>query len=139
MTEVNPYVTFDGDCEEAINFYKSNLGAVVLFTQRYGESPMKGTGPDDKIMHCTIKIGDSTIMACDNMSAKHPTTVGNNVSLAVGMNDARQAEEMFKKMSAGGTITMPMQKTFWAELFGVLTDKFGITWMFNVGKPGADS
>jgi PhnB protein len=137
MTEVNPYVTFDGDCEEAINFYKANLGAVVLFTQRYGESPMKGTGPDDKIMHCTIKIGDSTIMACDNMSAEHPTTVGNNISLAVGMNDARQAEEMFKKMSAGGTITMPMQKQSWGDEFGMCVDGFGVPWLVNISQPQA--
>ena len=138
MTGVKPYITFLGNCEEAINFYKEKLSGEILFVQRYGESPMKGMGPDNAIMHCTIKIGDSHIMASDNLSKEHPTTVGNNISLAIGSKDASEAESMFEKMSDGANIVMPIQETFWAERFGMLTDKFGINWMFNCDKPEAD-
>lgn len=113
------------------------MNGEILFIQRYGESPMKGKGPDDKIMHCTLKIGDSKIMACDNVFEENPTTIGNNISLAIGSDNIATAEDMFEKMSDGGTITMPMQQTFWAERFGMLTDKFGINWMFNCEKPQA--
>jgi PhnB protein len=99
---------------------------------------MKGMGPDDAIMHCTLKVGDTHIMACDNCSEEHPTTIGNNISLAIGSKETAAAEQMFEKMSDGATVTMPMQETFWAERFGMLTDKFGINWMFNCDKPEAD-
>ena len=136
MLGVKPYIAFKGNCEEAINFYKDRLGAEVLFTQRYGDSPMAGKGPDDKIMHTSIKIGDSVVMACDNVfEDQNPTTVGNNISLTIGSNDPAAADTMFEKLSDGGSVTMPMQETFWAERFGMLTDKFGVNWMFNCEKP----
>ena len=142
MLGIKPYIAFKGNCEEAINFYKDKLGAEVLFSQTYGESPMADkAGPDqqNKIMHTSIKIGDSVIMACDNVfDAQNPTTVGNNISLAIGGDDATAADGMFNSLSDGATIIMPMQETFWAERFGMLTDKFGINWMFNVEKPHED-
>ena len=138
MVGIKPYIAFKGNCKEAIEFYRDKLGGEILFTETYGESPMKGKGPDDKIMHCSIKIGDSVIMACDNVFDENPTIVGNNISLALGGKDVAQAESLFEKMSDGANIIMPMQETFWAERFGMLTDKFGINWMFNVEKPEAD-
>jgi len=133
------YVTFAGNCEEAINFYKEALGGEILFSQTYGGSPMTEHVTEenkDKIMHTSIKIGDSVIMACDNVfDAQNPTTVGNNISLAIGGDDVASAEGMFESLSDGATIIMPMQETFWAERFGMLVDKFGINWMFNVDKP----
>ncbi len=138
MIGIKPYISFPGNCEEAINFYKEKLGAEVLYMGRYGDSPMAGKAPDDKIMHCTIKIGDSHIMACDSVFRDYPVTIGNNITLAIGTNDIAQADSMFDKMSDGGKIIMPMQKTFWAERFGMLTDKFGINWMFNVDRPETD-
>ncbi len=138
MIGIKPYISFPGNCEEAINFYKEKLGAEVLYMGRYGDSPMAGKAPDDKIMHCTIKIGDSHIMACDSVFKDYPVTIGNNITLAIGTNDIAQADSMFDKMSDGGKIIMPMQKTFWAERFGMLTDKFGINWMFNVDRPETD-
>jgi PhnB protein len=138
MDGIKPYISFKGNCREAIDFYKEKLGAEVLFSQTYGESPMAGKGPDDMIMHCTMKIGDSHLMVCDNVfEEKNPTIVGNNISLAVGTNDTGEAERMFESMSDGATIVMPIQETFWAERFGMLTDKFGINWMFNCDKQGA--
>jgi PhnB protein len=138
MQGIKPYIAFKGNCREAMNFYRDKLGGEILFVQTYGESPMKGKGPDDKIMHCSIKIGDSVIMACDNVFEENPTVVGNNISLAIGGKDIADAESTFEKMSDGANIIMPMQETFWAERFGMLTDKFGINWMFNVDKPEAD-
>lgn len=139
MLGIKPYISFKGNCEEAVNFYKDKLGAEVLFTQRYGESPMAGKGPDDKIMHTSFKIGDSVIMACDNVfEDQNPTIVGNNITLAIGTKDVAEAESTFEKISDGGSIVMPIQETFWAERFGMLTDKFGINWMINCDKPMTD-
>jgi len=139
MLEVKPYISFKGNCEEAINFYKERLGAEVLYLGRYGDSPMAGKGPDDKIMHCSFKIGNTVIMACDNVFEEtNPTIIGNNITLSIGTRDIDQAEKAFDQMSDGATIVMPMKETFWAERFGMLTDKFGIYWMFNVDKPNAD-
>ncbi len=141
MEGIKPYISFKGNCEEAINFYKEKLGAEVLFMGRYGDSPMaeQAGGNGDKIMHTSIKIGDSVIMACDNIfESDNPTTVGNNISLAIGMTDIAKAERAFEAMSDVAAIVMPMQETFWAERFGMLTDKFGINWMFNCDKPESD-
>jgi PhnB protein len=137
MIGVQPYLNFNGNCEEAINFYKDILGGELLFIQRYGESPMKGMGPDNNVMHCTLKVGDTHIMASDNPEGQ-PASVGSNISLAIGSNDPAGAEAMFEKMADGGNVTMPMQETFWAERFGMLTDKYGINWMFNCEKTGTD-
>ncbi|MBV9216844.1 MAG: VOC family protein [Acidobacteria bacterium] len=136
MLGVKPYISFNGNCEEAINFYKEALGAEVLFVQKVGDSPMKGRAPDDSVMHSTLKIGDTHLMASDNMGRQ--TTVGDNITLALGSDDVEAATAMFERMSDGGTVIMPLQETFWAELFGMLTDKFGINWMFNCERAGTD-
>lgn len=137
MIGVQPYLNFNGNCEEAINFYRDALGGEILYIQRYGESPMKGMGDDNAVMHCTLKVGDSHIMACDNPEGQ-PASGGSSISLAIGSNDPAGAESMFERMSVGGNVTMPMQQTFWAERFGMLTDKYGINWMFNCDKPESD-
>ena len=134
MIGVKPYISFAGNCEEAINFYKDVLGGAVLYMGRYGDSPMSQPGLEQKILHTTLKIGDTHIMACDSMSDQK-TTQGDNISLAIGSSDVGSAEKMFERMSEGGTVVMPMQETFWAERFGMLKDKFGINWMFNCEKP----
>ena len=142
MLGIKPYISFPGNCAEAVDFYKNKLGAEVLFTQTYGESPMADKVTDDnkdKIMHTSFKIGDSVIMACDNVFKENPTTIGNNISLAIGSNDPTSADKMFEQLSEGSTVLMPMQETFWAERFGMLTDKFGINWMFNCDKPQTDT
>lgn len=137
MNGVQPYLNFNGNCEEAINFYKDTLGGELIFMQRYGESPMAGMGDDNAIMHCTLKIGDTHIMAADN-PPDQPASSGSNISLALGLDDPAAADSMFNTLADGGTVTMPMQETFWAQRFGMLTDKFGISWMFNVEKPQTD-
>lgn len=134
MIGVMPYITFQGNCEEALKFYKECLGGEILYMGRYGGSPMAGQAPDDKIMHATLKVGDTHIMAADNM-APDPFAVGGNIALSVGTDDAGDAERMFNALAEGGRVTMPIAETFWAERFGMLTDKFGIDWMVNYEKP----
>lgn len=130
MTGVQPYIAFRGNCREAIDFYKSALGAHEIFSQTYGESPMPDMGKADGIMHATIQIGDTHVMMCDDFHSETYSTDG-NISLAIGMNDVDKAKTYFANLSEGGKVTMPLEKTFWAEAFGMLTDKFGIKWMIN--------
>jgi PhnB protein len=134
MLGVNPYIAFQGNCREAIEFYKSALDAEVLFTQTMGESPMPGMGPAENIMHCTIKVGDSKIMMCDDPRPEAAPS-GGNIRLAIGLNDPERAKVLFGNLTQGGSVIMPLQKTFWAEAFGMVTDKFGIKWMVNCDAP----
>ena len=134
MIGVNPYIAFRGNCREAIDFYKAAVGAEEVYAQTYGNSPMSEMGQPDAIMHCTIKIGASNVMMCDDFHTEGLSTNG-NISLAIGLNDVEKARQMFDALSDGGTVTMPLDKTFWAEAFGTLTDKFGINWMVNCDAP----
>jgi len=134
MLGVNPYIAFKGNCRQAIDFYKTALGAEVLFSQTYGESPMADMGTADNIMHCSIKVGGSTIMMCDDPRPDAAPS-GGNISLAIGMNDPDQARQIFGGLAEGGTVLMPLEKTFWAEAFGMVTDRFGIKWMVNCEAP----
>ena len=94
MLGVNPYIAFKGNCREAIDFYKSALDAQVLFVQTVGESPMSNMGPSENIMHCSMKVGDSTIMVCDD-PRPDAATDGGNISLAIGLNDPERAKQLF--------------------------------------------
>lgn len=134
MLGVQPYLNFNGNCEEAINFYKDALGGQILYIQRYGDSPMAGMTGDNKVMHCTLKVGDTHIMASDN-PPDMAASPGSNISLAIGLNDVERARTMFDNLAKDGNVTMPLDKTFWAEAFGMLTDKFGINWMVNCDAP----
>jgi PhnB protein len=134
MLGVSPYIAFKGNCRQAIEFYKNALPAEVLFTQTVGESPMSNMGPAENIMHCTIKVGDSTIMMCDDSSPDAATQTG-NISLAIGLNDPERAKQIFGDLARDGSVVMPLGKTFWAEAFGMVTDKFGVRWMINCDAP----
>ena len=134
MLGVSPYISFKGNCREAIEFYKSALDAEVLFVQTVGESPMKEMGPAENIMHCTINAGGSTIMMCDD-PMPGGATGGGNISLAIGLNDPREAKRLFDNLANGGSVVMPLEKTFWAEAFGMVNDKFGVKWMINCDAP----
>jgi PhnB protein len=130
MLGVHPYIAFKGNCRKAIEFYKGALDAEVIFTQTVGESPMSDMGPAENIMHCTMKVGDTTIMMCDDPRPDSPAA-GGNISLAIGMDDAERARNIFAKLSQGGTVIMPIEKTYWAEAFGMVADPFGVKWMIN--------
>ena len=129
-----PYLNFNGNCEEALNFYKSAFDADITQLGRYGDSPMES--PDevkDKIIHGRVQFGDVIIMASDAMNEKDFTRSG-DISLSIECETADQLEKVFAKMAEGGKVTMPLQDQFWGARFGMLTDKFGIHWMFNCEK-----
>ena len=134
MLGVNPYIAFQGNCRKAIEFYKNALDAEVLFTQTVGESPLSDMGAHDNIMHCTMKVGNSTIMMSDDPRPE-AATIGGNISLAIGLNDPERAKQIFGKLADGGTVIMPLEKTYWAEAFGMITDQFGVKWMVNCDAP----
>ena len=129
--KLNPYIMFAGTAEEALNLYKEFLGAEVAGIQRFGEAPMPS--PDDykdKIMHSTLKFEDNIIMISDSMPGQQVSNAG-NVHLSLDFEDLGKMERIFNKLAAGGKVTMPLNDTFWGAKFGMLTDKFGINWMFN--------
>ncbi|HLK29423.1 MAG TPA: VOC family protein [Puia sp.] len=129
--KLNPYLNFDGNAEEAVNFYKDALGGEIAMLTRFGESPMP-SGDDEKnrIMHARIVFGDNIIMISDTMKGHDFSTKG-NIQLSIGLDDEAKTHEIFEKLSAGGTVTMPLAKQFWGDLFGMFQDKFGVNWMLN--------
>jgi PhnB protein len=131
---VQPYLNFDGRCEEAIEFYRSALGAEVLFLHRFKDAPdpsMISPGSENKIMHVTLRIGEKTVQASDGRCTGKSSFQGFSLSLTVA-TDA-EAEKAFAALSNGGQVQMPLGKTFWTSGFGMLTDRFGVPWMVNVG------
>ena len=138
MTQVNPYINFRGNCEEAFNFYKSVFGGEFLMVSRYKDMPPSenthGAEIDgEKIMHISLPISkDSWLMGSDvgGEWAKH-TVEGNNIQLSLSTESEDEARKIFKGLSEGGSVKMPLEKTFWGALFGMLTDKFGINWMMS--------
>ncbi len=136
MATINPYLTFDGNCEEAFNFYKSIFGGEFPYIGRYKDMPSEHPIPDsekEKIMHVSLPISKETILMGSDSSGSfgHNTVAGNNFSLSVNTDTEEEAKSVFEKLSAGGKVTMPLEKTFWNALFGMFTDKFGINWMVN--------
>jgi len=136
MATINPYLTFDGNCEEAFNFYKSIFGGDFPYIGRYKDMPSEHPIPDsekEKIMHVSLPISKETILMGSDSSGSfgHNTVAGNNFSLSVNTDSEEEARSVFEKLSAGGKVTMPLEKTFWNALFGMFTDKFGINWMVN--------
>ncbi|MFN7994877.1 MAG: glyoxalase/bleomycin resistance/extradiol dioxygenase family protein [Bryobacteraceae bacterium] len=134
MLTITPYIIFRGNCRQAIEFYKNAVDAEVLFSQIMGESPMSDMGPAENILHCTIKVGDSTIMMCDD-PRPDAALAGGNISMAIGLDDPERAKQLFGNLAKGGSVLMPLEKTYWAEAFGMVTDKFGVKWMVNCGLP----
>jgi PhnB protein len=134
--QVQPYLFFDGKCEEALEFYKSALGAKVDMMMRFKESPdpvpagQCAPNSEDKIMHAAFRVGETLIMASDGMAAGKPEFKG--FSLSVNAADEKQADKLFNALGKGGKVTMPMGKTFFSPRFGMVTDKFGVGWMVIV-------
>jgi len=132
---VQPYLDFDGRCEEAIEFYKKVLGAKVEMLMRFKENPEPRHNPpgsENKIMHSSLRIGESVVMATDGRCGGKAKFEGISLSLRVG-TDA-EAERVFAALGEGGQVHMPMAKTFFASRFGMAADRFGISWMVIAGK-----
>jgi PhnB protein len=138
MTLVNVYLNFNGNCEEAFNFYKSVFGGDFTYVGRFkdmppGEGKPLSASEGDKIMHISLPISKETsLMGSDTTEAFGGKSIqGTNFSISVSTDSKADADRFFKSLSAGGTPTMPMSDTFWGSYFGMCTDKFGINWMVN--------
>jgi PhnB protein len=134
MKEMITYLTFDGNTRQAMEFYKKCLGG-ELYVMPFSEGP-----PDmpkeakDRIMHAKLTNGTNVLMASDTMPG-HPYQQGNNFSICVNPESKQEAEKLFAALSEKGKVTMPLQDTFWGAHFGMLTDQFGVSWMFNFENP----
>jgi PhnB protein len=133
---VQPYLFFNGNCEEAVQFYCEALGAEVEMMMRFRESPeppppgMVPPGFENKIMHCSFRIGATTLMASDGCSSDKPKFEG--FSLSVTVPNGAEADRAFAALSEGGQVRMPLGKTFWSPRFGMVSDRFGMGWMVSV-------
>lgn len=134
--QVQPYLFFNGRCEEALAFYHEALGAEITMQMRYSENPdgcpegMLPPGFENKIMHASMRVGDATVLASDGNQAG-PTDF-RGFSLSLDAADATQAEKLFNALSQDGKVQMPLGKTFFASSFGMVADRFGLSWMVIV-------
>ncbi len=139
MAIINAYLNFNGNTEEAFNFYKSVFGGEFSALQRFKDTPEAdklSPGDREKIMHIALPIGNNVLMATDAMeSMGQKLKAGNNFSLSIEAQSKEEADKLFSGLSAGGTVTMPLQDAFWGAYFGMLEDRFGIQWMVNYTYP----
>jgi PhnB protein len=137
IVKVQPYVFFDGRCEEAIEFYKKALGAECTFMMRFKESPdgMPGHGSPEKIMHAFFTVGGTGIMASDGYAKGNPEFKG--FSLSISAKNIEEAERIFAALSDGGKVTQPLIEAFFSPRFGMVNDRFGLGWMVVVDQPQA--
>lgn len=138
MTTANVYLTFNDNCEEAFNFYKSVFGGNFPYIARYKDMPAEGgksvsLQDSEKIMHITLPISKETMLMGSDTGGEWAANYsrGNNFSISLSTDSNDKADSLFNGLSAGGKVTMPMNKTFWGEYFGMFTDKFGINWMVS--------
>lgn len=128
---VIPYITFNGNCQEALEFYKSAVNAKIENVMHFGDSPMEvPEGAKKKIMHSTFNIFGSPMMASDTMPGQD-VNAGGPITLSLNFDSKEEQQKTFDALSKGGRVNMPLQETFWGAIFGMCTDKFGVNWMFN--------
>ncbi len=132
---VEPYLFFDGRCEEAIEFYRSALGAEVEMLMRFKESPEPSQmelppGSEDKVMHSSFRVGNTRVMASDGMCQGKPSFQG--ISLSITVADMAEAERRFNALAEGGQVQQPLIQTFFSPGFGMVQDRFGVSWMIVV-------
>ena len=136
MKNIEPYLIFNGNCEEAFTFYESVFGVKMRFISRYKDLPdaeKANIPPADmnKILHTLLPVSDKVYIMGSDSPAKRKITFGDNVSLTLNVESEEEAKHLFERLSEEGNVTMPLQKTFWAELYAMITDKFSIHWMIN--------
>lgn len=132
MEAITPYLNFNGNAAEALDFYAKAFGGTVVFKQAFRDGPMDVSDRwKDKILHASFQSGDLTFMVSDTMEDGPKVTSGSNTSLSLNFREVSRIDEVFTTLSEDAHITMPLQDTFWGARFGMLTDKFGINWMFN--------
>ncbi|HET8745624.1 MAG TPA: VOC family protein [Ramlibacter sp.] len=139
MPVLDSYLFFNGNCAQAMPFYERTLGGKLEHTMTYGQSPEPNqcpAGAEGLVMHSSLKLGDRTLMASDVPPSMGPKPMG-GFSLSLFYDSPEEARRIFEALAQGGTIQMPMTKTFWAEVFGMLVDQFGTPWMVSGGMRGA--
>jgi PhnB protein len=132
---VTPYLSFNGQCEEAFKLYEQCLGGKITFMMTWGDSPMSAETPPGwgkKIMHSTLTFGDNVLQGADSLADQYQKPQG--FSISVGLSGAAEAERIFNTLAEKGTVQMPLEETFWALRFGMLVDQFGIPWLINCEK-----
>jgi PhnB protein len=130
--QMSTYLSFKGDCEAAFKFYEQHLGARLGSIFRYGGSPMAGDVPSDwsdKVMHASVTLGGQVLMGGDVAPDRYEPPKG--FSLSLQLQDTVEAERIFPKLADGGRVLLPLEKTFWAERFGSVVDRFGVPWFIN--------
>lgn len=143
MTTINVYLTFEGNCEEAFNFYQSIFGGEFSSFNRFKEMPPQEGQPPlpaemgEKIMHISLPISKETALMGSDTGGEWAANIvqGNNFTLSVNLKDVDEAKRIFEALSVGGKVTIPLAKTFWQAWYGMLTDAFGINWMVNCELP----
>ena len=137
--KVQAYINFGGRCEEALEFYKKSIGAKVTSLMRWKGSPDKDmkvpSGYEEKIMNAAFRIGETQLMADDGMAGQEAEFKG--MTLVIEVADDAEAKRVFTALGEGGSVQMPLMKTFWTSSFGMLIDKFGVPWMVNAEAPKA--
>ena len=134
--QVNPYLAFDGKCRDAFEFYAGLLGAKIMMIMTHGESPMADQTPPawrDKVIHATLDVGGTLLMGSDAPPEHFEKAKGMSVTLSI--DAPAEAERIFKVLSDGGAVGMPLQETFWALRFGTVVDRYGTPWMINCSRP----
>ena len=129
------HLTFDGQCEKAFRFYEQCLGAKVITMLKWSESPMAAQAPpgaSDRILHATLNAGDDHVFGADAAPGEYEKPQG--FSVLFDVKDPADAERIFRQLAEGGKTTLPLQETFWARLYGAVTDRFGIPWEINCSK-----
>lgn len=142
MTTINTYLTFDGTCEAAFNFYKSVFGGEFDYIGKFKDMPADPNckvdeADHEKIMHVSLPISKETRLMGSDTGGEWASKLvaGNNFSISINTESKQDADSLFNKLSKNGTITMPMEETFWGAYFGMFTDQFGIQWMVNYDDP----
>ena len=133
--QINPYLNFNGKCEAALKFYEKALGGKVAFKMTYGESPKAKDTPKEhhkQILHARFVVGDNVLKASDSPPDRYAEPKG--LTIALNVDTPKEAERVFAALSEKAAVCMPLQETFWALRFGMLTDQFGIPWMINCEK-----
>lgn len=136
--QVFSYLVMDGNAQEAMNFYKEALDAEILYSQTFGESPedpefQLPEEAKDRIMHATVKIGETEVMFSDTFPGQ-PHSTGSQVTLCITTSDQEKSQKLFDRLKQDGEVTMPLQKTFFSPLYGCVIDKFGVTFQIYTGE-----
>lgn len=141
-TTINPYITFDGNCEEAFSFYKSVFGGEFEYFGKFSEMPVQDgfelpEAFKNNIMHVSLAIGGGTYLMGSDSGGEWTSKVlvGNNIAVSINTDDKNEADRLFNELSKGGNISMPLAETFWGAYFGMFVDKYGINWMINYDLP----